>query len=97
MSAITKISLHRWSAISGAITVTHVLTIYVVVDYLYRRGMWNPDTTGQKVAAELGWLHILSILLAALIAGVAISVERPRTYGAIALLLAVFSFLFYVG
>jgi len=97
MSAITQISRHKWSAISGGISVVHVLTIYEVVDYYYRRGVWNPESTSLKVAVELGWLHICSILVAAFIAGVAISIERPWTYGAIALVLALFSFFFYVG
>jgi hypothetical protein len=94
---MTRISPYKWSAISSGITVFHVLTLYVVVDYYYRRGEWNPETTSLRVAIELAWLHIGSVLVAAFIAGVAVSVERPRTYGAIALFLALFSFLFYVG
>lgn len=97
MAALTSISRHKWSVISYGITVAHVLTLYEVIDYLHRRGMWNPHTTGQKAAMELGYLHVGSMLLAAISAGVAISLEKPRFYGGIAFLLAVFSYVFYVG
>jgi hypothetical protein len=97
MHVLNQITRHKWSVTSCGITVAHVLTIYEVVDYFYRRGLWHPETTSLNTAIELGWLHGCSILLAGLIAGVAISVERPRIYGAIALAVALLSFLFYVG
>jgi hypothetical protein len=84
--------------VSGAITAAHCLVIYGVVEYLHRRGAWQPDLypTPHSVVA-LGWVHILGMAFAIGAAVVGIRLERPPLYAVIALLLGLFSYVIFVG
>lgn len=84
--------------VSGAITAAHCLIIYGVVDYLYRRGMWHPDSyPASRNVVAMAWVHGLGLLLAAVAAVVGIVVEKPAVYAVIALMLGLFSFFIFVG
>lgn len=89
---------HNWSLVSGAITVVHCLIIYGGIDYLYRRGMWQPDSyPASKSVVAMAWVHGLGMLLAGVAAVVGIIVEKPAIYAVIALVLGLFSFFIFVG
>jgi hypothetical protein len=89
---------HKWSLVSGAITVVHCLIIYGVIEYLYSRGIWHPDSNpASKSVVAMAWVHGLGMLLAGAAAVAGISVERPPVYAVLALLVGLFSFFIFVG
>jgi len=89
---------HKWALVSGTITVVHCLIIYGAIEYLYRRGMWHPDSypTSKSVVA-MARAHGLGMLLADATAVVGIVVEKPPIYAVIALALGLLSFFIFVG
>jgi len=96
--AMRSIFRHKWSLVSGAITAVHCLIIYGVIDYLYRRGMWHPDSyPAAKSVVTMAWVHGLGMLLADAAAVVGIIVEKPSIYAVIALVLDLFSIFIFVG
>ncbi len=89
---------YRWTLASGAITVVHCLIIYGVIEYLYRRGMWHPDSNpASESVVAMARVHGLGMLLADATAVVGIIVEKPPIYAIIALVLGFFSFFIFVG
>jgi hypothetical protein len=95
---VPHISRHKWTVVSGATTAAHFLVIYGVIEYLHRRGMWHPDSNPPPHSVvALGWVHIMSIAVAIAAAVVGIRLERPPIYAATALLIALFSFVIFVG
>jgi hypothetical protein len=85
---------HIWSLVSFLITIVHVLVLYGISEFLYRRGI---KMASSPYSVDMAWLHIIAILLSVLTAGVAIAKERPRVIGVLVLFLGLFSYLFYVG
>jgi hypothetical protein len=58
----------------------------------------NPDSNPPPHSVvALGWIHIMSIAVAIAAAVVGIRLERPPIYAATALLIALFSFVIFVG
>jgi hypothetical protein len=89
---------HKWSLVSGAITAVHCLIIYGVIDYLYQRSMWHPDSyPASRTVVAMAQVHSLGMLLAGVAAVVGIIVEKPAIYAVIALVLGLFSFFIFVG
>jgi hypothetical protein len=89
---------HKWTLVSGPITVVHCLVIYGVIEYLYRRGLWHPDSyPASKSVVAMARVHSFGMLLADATAVVGIIVEKPPIYAIIALVLGLFSFFVFVG
>lgn len=96
--AMQSVFRHKWSLVSGAITAVHCLIIYGVVEYLYRRGMWHPDSyPASESVVAMARVHVLGMLLADAAAVVGIIVERPPIYAVAALALGLLSFFIFVG
>jgi hypothetical protein len=91
---VIGIPRYKWSILSGAITIVHILAIYGVTEYFYRRGIY---LQGTPIDFTLGKFHVISILLSSVVAVVGIVKERPPVFGALALLFSILSFVFYVG
>jgi len=96
--AMRSILRHKWSLVSGTITILHCLIIYGVIEYLYRRDMWHPDSYPASTSVVvMARAHVLCMVLADAAAVVGIIVERPPIYAAIAFVLGLLSFFIFVG
>jgi UDP-N-acetylmuramyl pentapeptide phosphotransferase/UDP-N-acetylglucosamine-1-phosphate transferase len=75
------------------VTVGTALVTLIAIQYLYRRGMWQPQSAlGSRIDGVGG----LALLISFVLACVSLAKERPHIYGIIALCLSVLSFLLYV-
>jgi TM2 domain-containing membrane protein YozV len=69
------------------------MLIFGVVRYLYSRGLWATSGFTHSVLSIWGFLSIALSLIAAIIA---LARDSTKIYGIVALVLSLFSFLFYV-
>lgn len=88
-----QIRQHRWSFGSVVLTLGNFLLSFGTVQYLYRRGAWNPNSSLGSAVELAG---AIGVLLSLLVAVVAIFRERSRGYGFVALSLSLLSFFLYV-
>ena len=88
-----QIGQHKWSLASIMVTFANFVVTFGVVQYLYRRGAWHPNSV-------LGWMveqdGAIGALLSFIVAIVAVVREQSRSYGLAALCLSIFSFFLYV-
>ena len=72
--------------------VTAVVTL-AVIQYLYQRGSWHPQSAFGSAIDGLGGIAVLTSFITAI---VAIAKERPPVCGLLALVLSILSFFLYV-
>jgi hypothetical protein len=93
-----RVYRHKWSLLSGLITLSHWAIIFGVTHYLYNRGRWYPDAyPTPHIVVALGEVHVWSILLSVLAALLGIFLERPPSYAVVAFFAGAFSYVIYVG
>ena len=89
---------HKWSLLSGLITLAHCAVIIGVISYLYERGTWEPDAYPRPpIVSTLAYVHISGILLSAGFALKGLMAETSPIYAAMAFTLSLGSYLIYVG
>jgi hypothetical protein len=90
---LNRILRHSWSIVSITATVATALIIYGVIQHYYRLGAWDAQSA---LAHRLSRVGMSAVLFSFLTGFLAVLRERPQTYGAVALLLSIVSFAFYV-
>lgn len=91
---MTKILHHKWSLLSGAITLAHFLTLYGIAEYYDHHGM---TLYGSGLSVQLLKFHLVSTLLSVVTAVIAVVRERPWVFGVVAFLLGGLSLFLYMG
>jgi hypothetical protein len=55
----------KWSTASIALSLTSMAVSYSTVQYLYRKGAWNPDSIfGRHLQTYYAWAIMISLVLA---------------------------------
>jgi hypothetical protein len=80
----------KWSAASIALSVASMTVSYATVQYLYRRGAWNPDSVFGR---HLQTYDASAILISFVLAVTGMFRDRNVWLGTGALLLSMFAFL----
>jgi hypothetical protein len=84
---------NRWSMVSMLITVGDAVVIFILVRYLYWRGLWPASPRVHEVLSVWGGLSVLLSLVTSIMA---LAKDASRAFGVLALCLSLLSFLFYV-
>lgn len=90
---MSRIAQHKWSLFSVVVTLTTFIATLAVVEILYQRGTWDPNSrlgTMLGIAGAIGFLISLVTAIAAMVR------ERSSGYGILALCLSILSFFLYV-
>jgi len=87
-----SIQRNRWSLLSILITVVDSVLIFVLVRYLYGRGLWTANTGFRNLLSMWGGLSVM-VSLAAAIGGLA--KDDSKTLAVVACVLSLFSVAFY--
>ena len=83
----------RWSILSLVVTVGTALGTLAVIQSLYRRGAWQPQS---PIGIKVGMVGAAALIISFVLAVVAIAKEKPQAAGIVALCLSILSFLPYV-
>jgi hypothetical protein len=82
-----------WSTVSLFITVFDAVLIFAIIRYLYWRGLWDASQRTHVILSVWGGCSVLVSLATAIVGLIR---DPSKAYGASALCLSLFSFLFYV-
>ena len=87
------VASHKWGVLSMLVTVGTALVTLAAIQYLYHRGMWQPQST---LGSRIDGLGGLAVIVSFVLACASLAKERPYIYGIVALCLSALSFFLYV-